>query len=187
MSSVIGQAETSKAVVATGAPPVRSVPMSPVTEAQIRSAFVNLTGGEAKRANLPTDLAATHWDDLDYLGWRDPKSPQRAYLVTEHAGVLRAIGMRLATPTSGPRKTMCSLCMTVGDVSLMAAPRAGRSGQAGNTVGTYICTELVCSLYARDKLRPRGEIARETLAVEQKIERLRDNLDSFVARVLKPV
>jgi len=160
--------------------------VSPLTESQIRTSFVNLTGGEAKRANLPTDLATTSWTELDYLGWRDPKSPQRGYLVAEHDGVLRGIGLRLAAHTAGPRKTMCSLCMTVGDVTLMVAARAGRSGQAGNTVGTYVCTELVCSLYARDKLRPRGEIARETMAVEQKIQRLRGNLDEFVARVLKP-
>ncbi|MCA1984644.1 FBP domain-containing protein [Nocardioides nematodiphilus] len=161
--------------------------MSPLTEPQIRTAFVNLTGGEAKRANLPLDLATQDWEGLDYLGWRDPRSPQRAYLVAEHDGVLRGIGMRLATNTAGPRKTMCSLCMTVGDVSLMVAPRAGRAGQAGNTVGTYICSDLVCSLYARDKMRPRGEIARETLGVEQKIQRLRANLDDFIVRVLKPV
>ena len=158
--------------------------MSPVSESQIRRSFVNLTAGEAKRANLPSDLAARPWDELDYLGWRDPKAPQRVYVVAEHGGRVCGVGLRVSTQPTGPRKTMCSLCLTVGAVSLMVAPRAGRSGQAGNSVGTYICADLECSLYARDKLRPAGALAYETLGVEQKVARLVANLDAFVARVL---
>ena len=159
--------------------------MEPVSEQQIRTAFANLTKGEASRVNLPSDLAARPWEDLDFLGWSDPKAPQRAYLVAERDGRLRAFGLRLSHDGSGPRRTMCSLCLTVGNVALMVAPRAGRSGQAGNTVGTYICADLACSLYVRDKLKVPGQIARETLAVEQKVQRLVDNLDAFIARVLR--
>lgn len=158
--------------------------MSPLSEPQVRSCFVNLTGGEARRATLPADLATRSWEELDYLGWRDPKAPQRAYLVAEYDGRVRGVGLRLSTQAAGPRKTMCSLCMTVGDVALMVAPRAGRAGTAGNSVGTYICAELVCSLYARDRLRPPGAIARETLSVEQRVARLEGNLQAFLARVL---
>ena len=63
--------------------------VDPLTETQARNAFVNLSKGETSRVNLP-ELAVQPWEDLDYLGWRDPKAPQRAYLVAEHAGRLQA-------------------------------------------------------------------------------------------------
>ena len=158
--------------------------MSPLSESQVRRSFVNLTAGEAKRANLPGDLTTRPWDQLDYLGWKDPKSPQRSYLVVERRDGVCGVGLRRSTQPAGPRRTMCSLCLTVGDVGLMVAPRAGRSGAAGNSVGTYICLDLTCSLYARNLLRTNDAIAYETLGVEQKVARLRANLDAFVSRVV---
>ena len=56
--------------------------MEPLTEQEIRAAFVNCTKGETQRLSVPRDLADRPWDDLDYLGWRDPQAPDRAYLVT---------------------------------------------------------------------------------------------------------
>jgi len=46
-----------------------------LTEQEIRAAFVNCAKGEARRLNVPRDLAGQPWDDLDFLGWRDPQSP----------------------------------------------------------------------------------------------------------------
>lgn len=160
--------------------------MTPLTEPQVRKAFVNVTKGEAGRINIPTDLAGQPWDDLDYLGWRDPKAPLRAYLVTPHADRLCGIALRLSQESRGPRKTMCSLCLTVGDVALMVAPRAGRAGQASNSVGTYICADLACSLYLRNRRKAATSVVNETLTPEQKVERLVTNLDAFVSRVLRP-
>lgn len=160
--------------------------VDPLTETQARNAFVNLSKGETSRVNLP-ELAVQPWEDLDYLGWRDPKAPQRAYLVAEHAGRLTGVALRLSQETRGPRKTMCSLCLTIGDVALMVAPRAGRAGKAGNSVGTYICADVACSLYVRNKITAATPVVHETLTTEQRIARLRANLDTFVARVLRPV
>ncbi|HWJ81276.1 MAG TPA: FBP domain-containing protein [Nocardioides sp.] len=160
--------------------------MSPLTEDQIRSAFVNLSKGAAARVNLPVDLDERPWDDLDYLGWQDPKAPGRRYLVTDRGDRLRAIALRPSDGGAGrTRKTMCDLCMTVGSVGLMVAPRAGRAGQRGDSVGIYICTGLDCSLFARG-IRSNGTIImEERLTTEQKVERLTSNLDTFIARVLR--
>jgi hypothetical protein len=158
--------------------------MTPLTAPQVRKAFVNMSRGEASRVNLP-DLDEQPWEDLDYLGWRDPKAPLRAYLVTEHGGHLRGIGLRLSAESRGPRKTMCSLCHTIGDVALMVAPRAGKAGRASNSIGTYICADLACSLYVRGKRRAATPLAQETLTPEQKTTRLVSNLDAFVARVTR--
>ncbi|GAA3809334.1 FBP domain-containing protein [Nocardioides panacisoli] len=160
--------------------------MNPLTENQIRSAFVNLSKGAAARVNLPADLDERPWEDLDYLGWQDPKAPGRRYLVADLDGRVRAIALRPSDGGVGrTRKTMCDLCLTVGSVGLMVAPRAGRAGQRGDSVGIYICTGLDCSLFVRN-IRSNGTIImEERLTTEQKIERLTANLDTFIARVLR--
>lgn len=83
---------------------------------------------------------------------------------------------------------MCSLCLTVrsGGVSLMVAPRAGKAGQQGHSVGTNICADLCCSLYLRGKLQTGTPGMPETLTLDQRIARLVGNVESFVARVTRP-
>ncbi|MFJ9142580.1 FBP domain-containing protein [Streptomyces griseus] len=161
--------------------------MGPLTEKEIRAAFVNCTKGEAKRLSVPRDLADRPWDDLDFLGWRDPQAPARAYLVIpSDRGV---VGVQLRSSDAGSwqtRRSMCSMCVTThtGGVSLLVAPRSGKAGQQGNSVGAYMCSDLACSLYVRGK-KDAGVGARlhESLTLEQKIERTMANLDAFVAKV----
>lgn len=161
--------------------------MKPLTEQEIRAAFVNCTKGEAKRLSVPRDLAERPWGDLDYLGWRDPQAPDRAYLVAELDGGPKALALRGSAGAVGQaRRSMCSMCLTThsGGVSLMVAPKAGRAGQQGNSVGAYLCSDLACSLYVRG-LRDAGIGARlpETITLEEKIGRTVANLAAFVARV----
>ena len=66
----------------------------------------------------------------------------------------------------------------------MVAPRAGKAGQQGHTVGTTICSDLACSLYVRGKRDTGTPGMHETLSVEQRIDRLVGNLETFVARVM---
>ncbi|HEU5038788.1 MAG TPA: FBP domain-containing protein [Nocardioides sp.] len=162
--------------------------MRPVAEAEIRASFVNCTKGEAKRLNLPADLADRPWHDLDYLGWQDPKAQQRRYLVAEHDGVLRGLVLRAPEIGVARRSSMCSLCLTVrtGGVALLVAPRAGKAGQRGHSSGVPMCTDLACSLLVRGRLAANGPVVYETLSVDEKVARLRANLDAFVARVLRP-
>jgi hypothetical protein len=161
--------------------------MRPLTEREIRAAFVNCTKGEAKRLTVPRDLAERPWDDLDFLGWRDPQAPDRAYLAADLDGRPVALALRSTGPASWQmRRSMCSICMTshTGGVSLMVAPKAGKSGQQGNSVGAYMCSDLACSLYVRSK-KDAGAGARlhETLTLEEKIQRTVTNLTAFVAKV----
>ncbi|KUO13376.1 FBP domain-containing protein [Streptomyces sp. DSM 15324] len=161
--------------------------MKPLTEQQIRAAFVNCTKGEATRLAVPRDLAERPWGDLDYLGWRDPQAPDRAHLVVELDGRPTALALRAAAGAVGQaRRSMCSMCLTThsGGVALMVAPRAGLAGRQGNSVGAYLCADLACSLYVRG-LRDAGIGARlpETLTLEEKIRRTVANLAAFVAKV----
>jgi treble-clef zinc-finger protein len=162
--------------------------MRPVTETDIRSSFVNCTKGEAKRLAVPRDLAGQPWDDLDFLGWRDPAAPERAYLVAENGDGFVGVALRRATPPAGQaRRSMCSLCLTThtGDgVALMTARKAGRGGQHGNSVGAYMCADLACSLYLRDRLDAGfGGRLHESLALPEKIARTAANLAAFLAKV----
>ncbi|RDG39319.1 FBP domain-containing protein [Streptomyces corynorhini] len=160
--------------------------MNPLSEREIRAAFVNCTKGAAKRLAVPRDLADQPWDDLDYLGWRDPQSPGRAYLVAVLDGRPRGLALRAGSAASGARSGMCSMCLTThpGGVSLMVAPKAGKAGQQGNSVGAYICGDLACSLYVRGK-KAAGPGARlhESLTLEEKIARTMTNVAAFVDKV----
>jgi hypothetical protein len=164
--------------------------MRPITERDIRTSFVNCSKGEAKRLGLPKDLADHPWDELDFLGWRDPGAPERAYLVAEHDGRLVGIALR-ATSGGGSRgftsRSMCSLCLTThtgGGVALMTARRTGEAGRQGNSVGQYLCTDLACSLYTRGRKEAAGGgIVDESLTLEEKVARTRANLHSFLDKV----
>lgn len=164
-------------------------PMRPLREHDIRASFVNCSKGEAKRLAVPRDLADRPWDELDFLGWRDPAAPDRSYLVAERDG--RALGVALRFPTArrgGGRRGMCSLCLTThpaDQVCLMTARRAGSAGREGNSVGIYMCADLACSLYVRGKKIPEpGGRFEESLTVEEQIERTRAHLFEFLDKVL---
>ncbi|CAM5304075.1 MULTISPECIES: FBP domain-containing protein [Streptomyces] len=165
--------------------------MDPLDEKRIRTSFINCSKGEASRINLPANLSALPWDDLDFLGWRDPGAPDRSYLVAPREGGI--VGVTLRVPQgvrrSFTKTTVCSLCLTGhpgSGVSLLAARKAGALGRQGNTVGTYICADLACSLYVRGKKK--SELAgrhEESLPLEDRIARMVGNLDAFLDKVFE--
>jgi hypothetical protein len=162
--------------------------MNRLTESAIRASFVNCTKGEAKRLALPRDLAEWPWADLDFLGWRDPAGADRAYLVAESGTGLIGVALRVASQAGRARRSMCSLCLTThtGDgVSLMTARKAGPDGRAGNSVGSYLCTDLACSLYLRGR-RSAGRRLDESITLAEKIDRTTANLAGFLHQVVGP-
>lgn len=158
--------------------------MRPVADREIRESFVNCTKGETRRLSVPRDLATRPWADLDFLGWWDQAAPERAYLVAESGDRLVGVALRR---TTGGRRNMCSLCLTThtGDgVALMTARKAGRAGQQGNSVGSYLCADLACSLYMRGRKAPEpGGRLPESLTEAEQIARTVANLATFLARV----
>lgn len=165
---------------------------------EIRASFIN--HDDPASIPMPWWIDATLWDTLDYLGWVDPASPTRAYLVTEASPEMPLpaapgrpddlVGIALRLPKtwqSGGRRGLCNLCRTQHrsvDAVMMVAPRAGAAGRNLNTVGTYVCADLACSLYVRRLRRASGGgFLPETLDEERRILRLRRNLGSFIERV----
>ncbi|WP_217181514.1 FBP domain-containing protein [Streptomyces sp. AC495_CC817] len=162
--------------------------MRTLTEQDIRTSFVNCSKGEAKRIFVPRDLEQRPWEDLDFLGWRDPGAPDRSYLVAEREGGLAGVALRLPSARRGfLHRSMCSLCLTThpgGGVSLMTARKAGAAGREGNSVGVYMCADLACSLYVRGKKAlESGSRFEESLSVEEQIARTAGNLSAFLAKL----
>ena len=163
--------------------------MQSLTEPEVRASFVNATKGEIARMNLPPDFDHKPWVELEVLGWVDPKAPRTGYLVVPTPGK-GTVGVQVKrVPGGGTRRArMCSLCATTHGgqgVALMVAPRAGRSGRAGNTVGLEMCSTLACPDYARGALAvPSATAVHETLTVDERRTRLRGTVLAFVERVL---
>jgi hypothetical protein len=161
--------------------------MKPLTIPEIRDSMVNATEAEIDHMPMP-GLHEMMWEEREYLGWRDPSSAHRGYLVYWRGG--RAVGLVLRAATS-PLKAgaaICSLCNTGqpgGQVTLFSAPRAGEAGRRGDSVGTYICADLSCSLLIRIAPRSYEQLGRPGEVLARKSQRLETRLDAFVSRVLQ--
>lgn len=130
--------------------------MKPLTENEIRNSFVNASKREVAQASLP-DVDALEWERLEYLGWRDSKRPL-GYAVVVVDDEPRGIILRAAPPPTAlggrRRSAICAWCedpIETQDVSLYVAKRSGAAGRKGDTVGTLICTEFICSSNVRRK------------------------------------
>lgn len=164
--------------------------MKPLNESNIRSSIVNASKGEINRMPLP-GLHEVLWGDREYLGWRDHKAPLRGYLV--HWLDDRPVGIVLRASGASMRpgiSAMCSLCRTpqpASQVAMFSAARAGQAGRDGNTVGTYICADLACSLIIRitPPALPMQPDPAEIVA--RRAEGLLSRVQSFTADVMKSV
>lgn len=165
--------------------------MNPLTESEIRRAFVNASRREAREVDLP-DLGALPWGDLDYLGWRDPKRPLNGYVVLELDDAPTAVLLRAADASRRTRAaTICSWCQDVvetDDVGLFSARRAGPAGRRGNTIGTLICTDFGCSRHVRRSPTVSevfsDDAADKELFIQRRIEGLRERSEHFIRQVL---
>jgi len=160
--------------------------MKPLTDTEIRESLVNAGPADAVRMPLP-GLHEVVWSEREYLGWRDPAAPHRGYLAYWRHG--RPVGIVLHASESRLQvaSAICSLCNTpqpAGQVTMFTAQRAGRAGERGDSVGTYICADLACSLLIRIappqyEMQPSPDEVVATRAT-----RLAERLDVFVGRIL---
>jgi FBP C-terminal treble-clef zinc-finger len=162
--------------------------MQQFSQHQIRGSFVNCSKGEAKRLALPTNFDHLDWANLDFLGWVDPRATSNAYLVAPQEDQIVGISLRTAKPLKSRLKSvMCTFCLTThaaADISFFSARRAGPAGRKGDTVGTYLCGDLACSLYLRGKRRLDIPQLSETITLDEKILRTCHNVRRFVVSVL---
>jgi hypothetical protein len=156
-----------------------------LTPQTLATTFVNASRKEVSDITLPDGFDAIDWNELDYLGWRDPKMSRRAYIVVPIDG--EPVGIVLKQSEASPRRrAQCTWCQDVklpNDVVFYSARRVGAAGRNGNTIGTLICDEFQCSTNVR-KLLPPAYLGFDAEAARHlRIETLRTRSAGFVADV----
>jgi hypothetical protein len=159
--------------------------MRALTEDEVRESFVNADSDELRVAAMPIDFVLTDWDHLDFLAWRDPRTRGRGYLITERDGEPTGVVLRAAEGSSRARSAMCNLCHTMqpaDQVTMFTARKAGRSGESGDSIGTYMCADLSC----HENVRLAMPLAPSEMraSVDRKIDGTRRRTEAFVERVL---
>ncbi|GAB6898467.1 FBP domain-containing protein [Kineosporia succinea] len=161
--------------------------MRPYTEKQIRTSFVNSTLRERKELVLPENFDGLDWENQEFLGWRDRKTPALGYVFAEIDDELAGVVMRQSDAVTR-KKAMCNWCEDVQlphEVVFMSARRAGPAGRNGNTLGTLVCGGFQCPANVR-VLPP---LAYEGFDVEaarvHRIEALQLNVYAFVTAVMR--
>jgi len=158
--------------------------MHALTETQVRDALVNAVGDERQRLELPHDFPIVEWDHIDFLAWRDPRTPSRGYVIAELDGGPVGIVLRATSGSTRGRAAMCNICHTMqpGDqVAMFTARRRGDAGDRGDSVGTYLCADLGC----HDNVRLAAPLAPSEVraSVDRRIDGTRHRMEAFVGRV----
>lgn len=158
--------------------------MLPLTEDQVRAALVNASREERERLAVPVSVLLADWDHLDFLAWPDPSAKGRGYVIVERDGIPTGIVLRAAAG-GRPRAAMCNLCHTMqpgNQVALFTARRSGEAGERGDSVGTYMCTDLGC----HENVRLAAPLAPSEVraSVDRRIDGTRHRVESFVESVV---
>lgn len=153
--------------------------MEPLTKEEILSSFPQKLRKKVKLSHL--ELDKINWENLDFLGWIHPSGhlgylvypfPQGPRgLVLERTQLIRTKGVR-----------MCSFCYILHPASGVRL-FTYRIPNKRITVGNYFCADLQCSLYIRKIKNNNIAQLNESLTIEQKIERLRKNIEKFFALI----
>ncbi|MFW2513468.1 FBP domain-containing protein [Demequina sp. SO4-13] len=160
--------------------------MLPFPEKTLRASFINASRKEVNDLTLPADFDRLDWDGLDYLGWRDPKLPRRAYAIVPTLE-RELVGVLFRHPGSLPRsRAQCSWCHDVtlpNDVVLYNAKLPGKAGRNGDTVSTLVCQDFQCSVNVRRTPKAWYEGFDVEAARLRQIEDLQLRAAAFVAEI----
>jgi hypothetical protein len=159
--------------------------MLPITLEAVRASFVNASRRELTDMTVP-DLDTVAWDDLTFLGWRDPKVSRRAYAVVPTLDG-HIVGVLFRQAEASPRsRAQCSWCQDVklpNDVVFFSAKRSGPAGRKGDTVGTLVCQDFQCSRNVRKTPPPAYEGHDVEAARLRRMEDLQLRVTAFATEV----
>jgi hypothetical protein len=155
--------------------------MLQLTEPDIKDAFVNVSLSERKAMTLPSDLPTLAWDRLDFLGWRDPKSPGIGYVIglLDDGPVGLLLRERKGKMATRPQCSWCNDVQLPNDVAFFSTKRAGQAGRNGDTIGILACANFECSANVR-KLPSMAYIGFDIEAARlQRIQALGEHVSNF--------
>lgn len=162
--------------------------MRPMTRDEVRTAIANLDPMQ-KKVHLPTWFDDVQWSRIEYLGWRDLRTPMRAYVVADVDD--QALGVVLRQNPNqavlGSRSVMCELCRFTrrfNEVSLFTAQRPSLDKRQRLSVrGLHVCTDLDCNVMVGIKplVGPLDPPAEET--IERRRQQLRERTTAFLRSV----
>ncbi|WP_309131090.1 FBP domain-containing protein [Brevibacterium sp.] len=159
--------------------------MKQLTENQVKKSFVNASRREVEKIRIPDHLAEADWSNREYIGWTDPKIPQRAYVIVSIDEVPHGLVLR-STP-SAKSQAMCNWCEDIhelGNVKMFVAKKAGSSGRNGNTLGTLIHGDFNCSELVRTPPRAvEGQNDPEAF-IARRVATLSEHAETFVRRII---
>lgn len=124
--------------------------MHTLTPLDLSRCFVNTSRRESAAISPPDGLEDLPFADLDILGWRDRKIPERSYVVVPVDDEPR--GIMLRTVPRGRAQSMCGWCediVATNGVRMFSARLAGAAGRRGDVVGTLLHADFACSAIAR--------------------------------------
>lgn len=159
--------------------------MLPLTDPEIRASLVNVSLRERTGLTLPVNFAALPWNDLDFLGWRDPKIPGIGYVISAledgPAGIL--LSQAKGRMQTRPQCSWCTDVQLPNEVVLFSARRSGKAGRNGDTVATLACANFECCANVR-KLPSMAYIGFDVEAARvRRIESLGEHVRNFVQDV----
>lgn len=153
--------------------------METLTATQIEQSF---SRKDRRRIILP-NLTEIKWGEIDFLSWRH-RDGSKLFVV--HKVLAEELHGLIPTPSDlvGGTVRQCDWCEAAnsGDkVSLFTATYARNPNMK---VSKYMCNELDCSDYVRDKKFPSVATVAPRVGVENRIARLKENLDNYFLQLL---
>jgi len=151
--------------------------MNKLTKNEIVNSF---SKKDIKKLKLP-DLDNIDWENIDYLGWIH-RSRHIGYIVYLLNKKLIGIFLNITKTKQDNKYKQCSLCMTQhtgAGISLFT-----KADRNHNSKGNYICANLDCGLYLRNKKDILAIQMQENITKEQKLERYLKNLKQFINDIL---
>ncbi|HEV7811489.1 MAG TPA: FBP domain-containing protein [Leifsonia sp.] len=162
--------------------------MDILSQEEIRDAFVNCSRSEAAELPMPPGLHEVDWSRREYLGWPDPRTAQRGFIVIPTGSGPVGIVLRASDASMRSSKpSMCGWCQDVQlahDVYLYVARRAGQAGRNGDTVGTMLCGGFECCENVRRPPSPSIVGFDADAVVAERIAGLAERARRFAATVV---